>query len=260
MDRRTGEAGNALSYLDFQDLRAARSFEGIAAVDSRFPASVGLDGDFERMWGALVTANFFSVTRPAFVLGRGFDANRDDTPGEPPVVVLTHHLWQSRFGGDPGILGRSIAINDRPATVVGVTEAGFTGTEAGIVSDFWIPFSMLDEVESRLGPITKNRRRHWLSAVGRLRSGVDARAAGGELDIIASSLNVTFADGDQNRGFHAGRRAVNSDQSGRGSARDRCLDDGGGGREDRRTAAASGARKDKLARRRRLRQELEKQT
>ena len=205
MDRRTGEAGNALSYLDFQDLRAARSFEGIAAVDSRFPASVGLDGDFERMWGALVTPNFFSVTRPAFVLGRGFDANRDDTPGEPPVVVLTHHLWQSRFGGDPGILGRSIAINDRPATVVGVTEAGFTGTEAGIVSDFWIPFSMLDEVESRMGPITKNRRRHWLSAVGRLRSGVDARTARGELDIIASSLNVTFADGDQNRGFHVER-------------------------------------------------------
>lgn len=205
VDRRTGEAGNSLSYPDFQDLRASRSFEGIAAVDSRFPASVGLDGDFERMWGALVTANYFSVTRPAFALGRGFDANRDDTPGEARVVVLTHRLWQSRFGGDPGILGRSIAINDRPARVVGVTKAGFTGTEAGIVSDFWIPFSMLDEIESRMGPITKNRRRHWLSAVGRLRSGVDARAARAELDVIASSLNTTFANGDQNRGFHLER-------------------------------------------------------
>ena len=151
-DRRTGEAGNVLSFPDFQDLRASRSFEGIAAVDSRFPASVGLDGDFERMWGALVTANYFSVTRPGIRPRPGFRRqSRRHARGRVRVVVLTHHLWQSRFGGDPGILGRSIAINDRPARVVGVTAAGFTGTEAGIVSDFWIPFSMLDEVSSGWG-------------------------------------------------------------------------------------------------------------
>ena len=205
VDRRSGEAGNALSYLDFQDLRAARSFQGVAAVDARLPASIGLPGDPERLWGALVSANYFDIVRPTFTLGRGFDPSRDDTAGEPRAVVLGHRVWQSRFGGDRAILGRSIAINKRLATVVGVTGAGFTGTEVGTLSDFWIPFSMLDEVESRLGPVTTNRRRHWLGAVGRLQPGVDARAARAELDVIARTLNVTFAGGDQSRGFHLER-------------------------------------------------------
>jgi predicted permease len=205
VDRRTGVGGDVLSYLDFQDLRAARSFQGLAAVDSLLPAAIGLPGDPERVWGSLVTANYFAVVEPGFALGRGFDEVRDDTAGALPAVVISHHLWQSGFGRDPTILGRSITINKRLATVVGVTSAGFTGTEAGIVSEFWIPFSMLDEVESRLGPVTKNRRRHWLSAVGRLRQGVDARAARAELEVIARTLNSTYAGGDQNRGFYLER-------------------------------------------------------
>jgi predicted permease len=205
VDRRTGVAGDALSYLDFQDLRASRLFEDLAAVDARLPASIGLPGDPERLWGALVTANYFSVVKPGFALGRGFDEGLDDISGSPPAVVLGHHLWQSRFAGDTAILGRSISINGRLATIVGVTKAGFTGTEAGIVSEFWIPFSMLDEIESRLGPVTTNRRRHWLSVVGRLRAGLDASAARAELDVIAQRLNSTFAGGDQNRGFHLER-------------------------------------------------------
>jgi hypothetical protein len=197
--------GNALSYLDFQDLRAARSFADLAAVDARVPASLGLPGDPERMWGALVTANYFEVVRPRFAVGRGFDAVRDDTRGQSPVIVLSHRLWRTRFGGDPGIAGRSISINGRAAAIVGVTAAGFTGTEAGIVPDFWIPFSMVDEIESRLGPVTQNRRRHWLAGVGRLRAGVDVRAARAELDVVAQRLNAAFASGDQSRGFHLER-------------------------------------------------------
>jgi putative ABC transport system permease protein len=217
VDRRTGEAGNVLSYLDFQDLRASRSFADIAAMDSRLPASLGLRGDPERLWGALVTANYFDVVKPEFAVGRGFDASRDDTPAQTPVIVLSHRLWRSRFGGDLSIVGRSISINGRTAAVIGVAAAAFTGTEPGIVSDFWIPFSMLDEVESRLGPVTKNRRRHWLGAVGRLRDGVDLRAARAELDVAAERLNAAFAGGDQSRGFHL-ERAGRIDPSLRGMA------------------------------------------
>src|SRR4029453_11306814 len=113
-----------------------------------------------------------------------------DTPAQTPAIVLSHRLWRSRFGGDLSIVGRSISINGRTAAVIGVAAAAFTGTEPGIVSDFWISFSMLDEVESRLGPVTKNRRRHWLGAVGRLRDGVDLRAARAELDVAAERLNA----------------------------------------------------------------------
>ena len=205
IDRRTGEAGNELSYPDFLDLRHARSFESMTASDSLLSASIGSQGDPQRHWGALVTANYFAVVRPGFTAGRGFDVSRDDKPGEPRVVVLSHDLWQRQFGGDPDIVGRTVLINTRAATVVGVTEAGFRGTDVGVVSQFWIPFSMIDEIESRQGPVSQNRQRHWLSAVARLRPGVDVQTARAELDVIARTLNSTFARGDQSRGFHVER-------------------------------------------------------
>ena len=200
VDWRTGEAGGVLSYPDFRDLRQARSFEGITAFDRLLPASIGSHGDPQRHWGALVTANYFAVVKPGFALGRGFDASRDDTPGEPPVVVLSHDLWRTQFQGDPQIIGRTVSINARAATVIGVTDAAFRGADLGFASEFWIPFSMIDEIESRQGPVSKNRRRYWLGVVGRLAPGVDARAARAELDVFARSLNSTFAR--ESRGFH----------------------------------------------------------
>jgi predicted permease len=200
VDRRTGEAGNELSYLDFLDLRRAGAFEGLAAADPLIPASIGIHGEPQRHWGALVTANYFAVVKPAFAVGRGFDPLRDDRRGEPPVVVLSHDLWQRQFGGDAGIVGRPVAINRRSATIIGVTAASFRGTEMGVVPAFWIPFSMIDEVEARSGPVTENRRRFWLTAVGRLRAGVDVAAARAELDVLARTLNTAHGRGAE-RGF-----------------------------------------------------------
>src|SRR5213593_559212 len=96
-DRRTGEAGNELSYPDFRDLRQARAFDGIAGYTSLLPASIGLQSDPQRHWGTLATANYFAVVKPGFAAGRGFDAGLDDHPGTPPVIVLSHDLWQRRF-------------------------------------------------------------------------------------------------------------------------------------------------------------------
>jgi predicted permease len=208
IDRRSGEAGSVLSYPDFRDLRQARSFEDIAGSDPLLPASIGAEGDPQRHWGALVTANYFGVVKPEFALGRGFDASRDDTPGEPPVVVLRHALWHRRFGGDPGILGRSISINKRRATVIGVTAPAFRGTDVGVVPEFWIPFSMIDEHRAFagiVGRVMENRQRYWLSVVARLRPGVETQAARSEIAIIARRLHATFGQGNDNRGFHLER-------------------------------------------------------
>jgi macrolide transport system ATP-binding/permease protein len=194
--RRTGVVSDAFSYPDYIDLRDARSFEGVAAARTLVAASIGSEGDPQRKWGALVTANYFALVKPAFAVGRGFETARDDTPGAPPVIVLSHDLWRQRFGGDAAILGRSISINSRPVTVVGVTAAGFRGTELGVPAEFWIPFSMIDEVEARTGPMLENRRRYWLNLVARLRPGVDVRAARAELDVIARHLNSTYGRDD----------------------------------------------------------------
>jgi putative ABC transport system permease protein len=204
LDRRTGEAGNELSYLDFLDVRQARSFAGMAAFNPLVPASLGVGGDPERHWGALATANYFAVAKPAFALGRGFDPVRDDMRGAPPVVVLSHRLWERRFGSDPSIVGRAIAINRRRATVIGVTAGDFRGTDVGIVPEFWMPFSMIDEVEARNGPVTEHRQRYWLRVIARLRAGVDSQAASAELEVIARILNSTHGRGDD-RGFHLER-------------------------------------------------------
>ena len=199
---RTGEAGDQLSYPDLLDLRRARSFESVAGYMPLLSASIGVQGDPQRHWGALVTANYFAVVRPRFAAGRGFDPGRDDTRDQARVVVLSHQLWQTRFGGDPGIVGRSVTVNTRPATVIGVTGAGFRGTEVGFVSDFWIPFSMIDELESRTGRVTENRQRYWLGAVARLRPGAGIQEARAELDVMASGLNAMPAARERSRGFH----------------------------------------------------------
>ncbi len=120
------------------------------------------------------------------------------------MIVLSHDLWQRHFAGDPGIVGRPVTINRRPATVVGVTAASFRGTDVGVVPAFWIPFSMIDEVEARSGPVTQNRRRFWLSAVGRLDPGADLAAARAELDVLAKTLNAAHGRGAE-RGFHLER-------------------------------------------------------
>jgi len=200
---RTSES-NDFSYPDFQDVRDARSFEGVAAVRTLVAASIGSDGDPERFWGSLVSANYFGVVKPGFAAGGGFDTTRDDTLGASSVIVLSHDLWRARFGGDPGIVGRTLAINTRPVTVIGVTAAGFRGTELGVPAEFWIPLSMMEEVESRTGPVMANRRRYWLNPVARLRDGVDVQSARAELDVIAKRLNAAYQP-TSDRTFHVER-------------------------------------------------------
>ena len=107
-NRRTGEAGNELSYPDFRDLRQARSFAGVAASNPLLPAELGLAGEPERHWGALVTANYFGVVESGFAAGGGFDLTRDDTRGAPRVVVLSHALWLRYFGGNRGVVGSQV--------------------------------------------------------------------------------------------------------------------------------------------------------
>jgi predicted permease len=204
VNRRTGQAGGELSYLDLVDLRQIRAFDGIAAADPLLPASIQGPGEPERHWGALVTANYFDVVKPGFALGRGFDAARDDVRGAPSVVVLSHELWQRKFAGDPAMVGQSLAINGRPTTVIGVAAADFRGTDVGVVPAFWLPFSSVDQVESRLGPVTQNRQRYWLTAVARLRPGVAPEAARAELDVLARRLNSLHGRAED-RGFHLER-------------------------------------------------------
>jgi macrolide transport system ATP-binding/permease protein len=207
MNVRQGRSGGSLAYPDFEDLRRARSFQAMTAYFPFMPASISGGGGPQRYWGTLATANYFDVVRPVFAVGHGFDAARDDRPGEAPAVVLSYPLWQVRFAGDRAIVGQSIELNRRKVTVVGVTGPGFRGTEEVFFSDFWIPFSMF-EVLAEVGmggDRMTSRGSEWLLAAGRLGEGASEQSAVAEIDVAGKRLAAAWPATNQDRGFHVER-------------------------------------------------------
>lgn len=197
-------AGETMSYLELQDLRRdGKTLASVTGVFPVLPASISSGGDPKKYWGTLASANYFDVVRPGFALGRGFDL-KDDRIGEAPVVVLSHHLWRNRFGGDPSIVGKTIVFNGRSAQVLGVTAQGFRGTELLFVSDFWIPMSMIGDLNFLKNDSQErltSRAYNWLSLVARLENGVAVSDAITEVDAIGrrSSAFGNMRD----RSFHA---------------------------------------------------------
>jgi putative ABC transport system permease protein len=169
-----------LNPLDFADYRRqARSFTDLAAMATPTFSLTG-GGEPERVRGALVSSNFFRAfgARPA--LGRDFQP-RDEQPDAEPVVILSERLWQRRYNSDPGILGKTIVLDDAPVTVVAVLESGFRapGASEADPPEVWRPI----RIEESLG-----RGGHWLPVFGRLAEGVTIRQAQAEMDALARSL------------------------------------------------------------------------
>jgi predicted permease len=174
--------GSAVSYLDYRDWReSTRTLAGLAA-SSGTPMSVSDEGrPPERIRGSYVTANLFSLLGRAPVLGRDF-LPEDDSAGAAPVVILNHSLWQNRFGGDRNILGRSIRVNDMPATVVGVMPQGF---RFPFSEDVWLPLSASPAVSA-----SRNARN--LYVFGRLADSATREDARAELETVAARLSRDY--------------------------------------------------------------------
>ena len=137
--------------------------------------SLGDAQSSERVFAGLVSGNYFEVvgTRPA--AGRFFVADEDRTPDTHPVVVLSHEFWLRRFGGRTDVLGQPIRLNNRPYTVVGVAERGFTGTTI-VGADFWVPMAMEQHVHSSDRSALTQHNAVWMTAIGRLEAGRHAAA------------------------------------------------------------------------------------
>ncbi|HET6277617.1 MAG TPA: ABC transporter permease [Candidatus Polarisedimenticolia bacterium] len=189
----------SLSYADYVDYRDRNSvFSGILVHDME-ALSLGFDDKAERIWGEVVSGNYFDVlgVRPA--LGRAFLPEEDATPGTHPVVVLSHGLWRTRFGGDPGTVGRTIDLNNRPFTVVGIAPEGFQGTEVGLDLDAWVPMMMHELIQAG-GDRLKERGNHWLDSVARLKPGVSLAQAEAEMRTLAEHLNQEYPDSNDGIG------------------------------------------------------------
>lgn len=125
--------------------REMRTLRELAAYQ-RLYMSLSAGVEAERVWGGLVSSNYFEVLGLTPAHGRFFSPAEDLTPGSHPVVVLAHHAWTRLFNGAPDSVGRQVSINGQPFTVVGVAPAGLKGVEIHASLDFWIPTMMYQQV------------------------------------------------------------------------------------------------------------------
>jgi predicted permease len=131
------------NYKDFRDRNEV--FSGLVGY-SFTPLSLSHDGINERLWGYVVTGNYFEVLGVNAVLGRVITTDDDQLPGAHPVSVISYRCWQRRFGGDSSVVGKSVVVNGRGYTIIGVAPQGFDGTEIVASPEMWFPMAMQSQV------------------------------------------------------------------------------------------------------------------
>ncbi len=194
------------SYLHYRD--NARTLAGLAG-HTLVHAALGRGHEVDDRWGELVTGDYFRAlgVRPA--LGRAF--SDEDLKALRSVVVLGHALWKSRFGADPAIVGREVALNGTSFTVVGIAHASFQGSEWPIASDFWAPATSHRVFFPTSREMLEEHGLRWVKLLVRLAPGMSRAAAAAELDTLASQMAA--AHPDSYRGLRI--RRVVTEQQGR---------------------------------------------
>ncbi len=163
--------GPSQSFPNYKDLRDRnRTFAGLIGYRIA-PMELETQDRADRIWGYLATGNYFDVlgVRPA--LGHFFNQSDDLHPGDSPYAVLSYNSWQSRFGADQAIVGKTIRINRQPYTVLGVAPRDFHGTELFYWPEVWVPMMMEPQIE--VGNAWLENRMTWNTwVVGRLKPSV----------------------------------------------------------------------------------------
>lgn len=170
-----GIASMGVSYPDFLDWRERnRVFTGVAIYDGGWDYTLTGSGEPEELSCTWVAYNAFEVLGVAPILGRTFAAGEERWKNGL-AVILSHDLWSRRFDAKPDVIGRTITLNNRPHTVIGVMPPGFKFPAA---ADLWAP----------LGPIMDNRTEHGWNAIARLKPGVTMEQAQSEMTALARRI------------------------------------------------------------------------
>lgn len=188
-----------ISYPDYVDYREqTQSFGGMAAITGTSEFSLALGGEPELIQGEYVTENYFDVLGVGTLQGSTFGKSDGQTP--TPIVVLSAHLWHTRFDSDANIIGRQISLNGLGFTVIGVAPENFIGTEVGLNRELWVPLSMQPllnppEASRAADPSSSRfheRNSHWLAVFARLKPDVSREQAGTELATVARHVSETY--------------------------------------------------------------------
>src|SRR6266568_32439 len=184
-------SGGSISYPNFTDWRDQQS------VFEKFGAYIGNNftltgaGEPVRLAGALMSADVFAALRTQPEIGRVFRED-EDKPGAPPVAVISHALWQNRFGSQAGILNKTISLNGQAYTILGVMPGGF---EFPNKVDVWVPVGPYSAQSS-----WQKRDNHpGLFGLARLKPGVTLEKARVDLDVIAVRLEQQYPESNKTR-------------------------------------------------------------
>jgi putative ABC transport system permease protein len=177
---------SADNFLDWQSQSSA--FEAIVATSGGSMTMTGR-GDPVQLRAGRVSVGYFRVWGINPALGRTF-APDEDQPGKDRVVVLSHRLWTTQFGGDPGIVGRAITLNGEPYAVIGVMPAGSAFDR--VFSQMWRPLAFKAS--------ERTRDFHWLGVIARLERDVPIDRAKKEMDAIGARISKDFPDSNKNWG------------------------------------------------------------
>lgn len=191
------------SFRNFADVRdQSRSFDRLAAYYNINLTLTG-DRDAQLLRGTVVTADLFPVLGVSPALGRTFLTEEDAAGGGPAgrPAILSWQCWQEQFGGDAGVIGRAVDLNDARFTIVGVMPAGFRFPVQPQPTDVWISTALDNERPPGPGAIMVARGYRGWRAIGRLKPGVTFEQAQSEAEVIAASLAAQFPEANKDMGI-----------------------------------------------------------
>jgi predicted permease len=187
------------SYVDYLDYRDQNKVLSGLIAHQVLPLSLGRSEKPERVWGAIVSGNYFDVLGVRALIGRTFLPEEDRTPTTHPVAVIGYGLWERRFGADPNVLGRTITLNEHDFTVIGVAPKDFASPFAGLALDVWTPVMMKDYVARPHFSLT-DRGSRWLMVMGRLKPGATVPQAQANIAAIAGHLEQEYPQTNERMG------------------------------------------------------------
>jgi putative ABC transport system permease protein len=184
----TRGTASAAEFLDWRDMNHV--FQELSASRAVYFTLTG-NGEPEQVWGFQVSGNFFRMLRVSPILGRDF-TSEDEQPGHEQVVILSYGLWQRHYGGDASIIGKSILVDEKPFTVIGILPRNFSLYGTAPEFEMWKPFAF--------NRAQLDREDHELVVFARLRDGVTLPQANAEMVAILERLKKQYPGVDQKNG------------------------------------------------------------
>ena len=186
------------SHADLVDLRARNDVFASVVGTRTFIGRVDVEERPGIAFGEAVSWDYFSALGVPMALGRSFLPEEDETPGTHPVVVLGHRTWERLFGGDPGVVGRTIRLDGRSYTVVGVAPEAFTGSLPVLVTGLFVPSMQTGDFAGFEGQLERRGSRN-LFVKARLRPGVTVEQANASLQAFSAALAETYPETNRDR-------------------------------------------------------------